>query len=259
MIKNVVFFCSLLLALTVAATSCEEIAEPGDPIQERQLPESIRAAASTVTDGNNRFALDLYQVLREREGNLFYSPFSVSTAFAMTYAGARGITETEMAEVLHFTLGQEELHPAFGALIASLDTGAGFDGYQLNVANRLWGQAGYELLPEFLGVTREHYGAELTQLDFSASESARETINSWVEDKTAGKIEDLIPTGVLNQYTRLVLTNAIYFKGLWLSQFDREETKDSDFHIDPTRVSSLWEAMTDSRSWNSRTRPRTWP
>jgi serpin B len=239
MIKNTVFLCSLFLALAVAATSCEEIAEPVDPIQERQLPESIRAAAATVTDGNNRFALDLYQVLRKEEGNLFYSPFSVSTAFAMTYAGARGNTETEMAEVFHFTLGQEGLHPAFGALIASLDTGAGFDGYRLNVANRLWGQIGFDMLPEYLGVTREHYGAELAQLDFNASEAARQTINSWVLDKTAGKIEDLIPAGVLNQYTRLVLTNAIYFKGLWLSQFDEDETEDGDFHIDPLLTVSV--------------------
>lgn len=236
MMKNVVLFSGLLLALSLAVISCEEAVEAFDPIQERQLPESIQAAAATVTDGNNRFALDLYQVLRKKEGNLFYSPFSVSTAFAMTHAGARGVTETEMAEVFHFTLDQEQLHEAFGALITSLDTGAGFDGYRLNVANRLWGQDGFELLPEFLATGRDHYGAELAQIDFAASQDATETINAWVEEKTAGKIQNLIPPGVLNEYTRLVLTNAIYFKGLWLSQFDEEKTRDSDFHVDPTRT-----------------------
>ena len=236
MMKNIVLLSVPLLALSVAVTSCEEVVDPLDPIQERQLPEGMQAAAATVTDGNNRFALDLYQVLRKNEGNLFYSPFSISTAFAMTYAGARGATEKEMAGALHFTLDQEQLHEAFGALITSLDTGAGFDGYRLNVANRLWGQAGFVLLPEFLEVGRAHYGAELAQLDFASSQNATRTINSWVEENTAGKIQNLIPPGVLDQYTRLVLTNAIYFKGLWLSQFDEDKTQDRDFHVDPTRT-----------------------
>ena len=195
------------------------------------------ARKNPVVDGNNQFATDLYSELtKEESGNLLLSPYSISTALAMTYAGARGETETEMAKVLHFTLPQDRLHPAFSGLISHFNEGGKKRPYQLNVANRLWGQKGYHFQPEFLKTTEEHYGAELAQVDFvSQTEQTRQTINRWVEEQTQEKIKDLIARGVLDGLTRLVLTNAIYFKGDWKYQFDKKRTKEAPFMVTPEK------------------------
>lgn len=193
---------------------------------------SATADGEMVVQGNNAFALDLYAELKNRDGNLFFSPHSISTALAMTYAGARGSTEKQMAEVLHFDLEQKRLHPAFRELLDQLETGEGERGYQLSVANALWGQKGYEFLEKFLNLTKENYGAGLSELDFIGStETARQTINTWVERETEDKIKELIKPGVLDQMTRLVLTNAIYFKGFWESQFEEEMTQPAAFTL----------------------------
>jgi serpin B len=186
----------------------------------------------TVVEGSNRFALDLYARLRTgKADNLFFSPGSLSIALAMTYAGARGQTAEQMAQVLHFGLPQEKLHPAFGDLRRAWDF-KGKDDNRLSVANRLWGQQGFHFLPGFLAVTRERYGAELAQVDFTRqTEQARQRINAWVEEQTQGKIQDLIPTGVLDAMTRLILTNAIYFKGEWTEPFRKEATQVAPFLI----------------------------
>ncbi len=192
-----------------------------------------------VVDGNNQFALDLYAKLREEKAdNLFFSPYGISTALAMTYAGARGETEKQMAEVLHFQAPQDRLPTAFASLMAKLQGRQ--DGNQLRIANRLWGQQGYGFLPEFLRVTREQYKAELALEDFATKpEEARKTINAWVEKQTVEKIKDLIPPGVLDQMTRLVLTNAIYFKGKWASRFDKKATQEAPFKLTPTKTASV--------------------
>ncbi len=208
-----------------------------DSMRKIERPAAPEAAdLSLVVKGNNEFALDLYAKLRSEEaGNLFFSPHSISTALAMTYAGARGDTEKEMGEVLHFTLPQAQLHAAFAALADKL-LGDKARGYQLRIANRLWGQTGYHFLPEFLGITRNQYGAELALVDYVAkTEEARKTINTWVVEQTEQKIKDLIQQGVLNKMTRLVLTNAIYFKGNWASQFDKETTADAPFRVTPEK------------------------
>ncbi|HUV95275.1 MAG TPA: serpin family protein [Anaerolineae bacterium] len=188
--------------------------------------------------GNSAFAFDLYQALREKEGNLFYSPHSISLALAMTYAGARGETERQMADTLHFTLSQDRLHPAFNALDLELarrgEGGKGKDGegFRLNIVNAIWGQTGYKFLREFLDVLAENYGAGLRLLDFvKAPEKSRVTINDWVGEQTEGKIEDLIPQGVIDPLTRLVLTNAIYFNAAWHYPFREERTADGTFHL----------------------------
>jgi serine protease inhibitor len=206
-----------------------------DPLVKNQVdPVADVAEVAQVAQGNNAFAFDLYSKVCAKEGNLFFSPESISTALAMTYGGAKGNTAEEMATVMHFTLGQEKLHPAFAALLKT-QNGAGVDpasrGYQLVVANALWGQAGYPWKADFLKKTETNYGAGLRQLDFSASEQARQTINSWVEKETREKIKDLIPSGVLTSLTRLVLTNAIYFKGDWAAQFDKKDTHDNKFFL----------------------------
>lgn len=182
--------------------------------------------------GNTAFALDLYQQLRTQEGNLFFSPYSISTALAMTYAGARGETEAQMAQALHFDLSQDALHPAFAALQGQLDAVQANGVVQLSLANALWPHVDYPFLESFLNLVRLYYGVSLVTLDYrSDPEAARQAINAWAEAQTRGKIKDLIPAGVLNALTRLVLTNAIYFKGNWASQFDDALTVNAPFTV----------------------------
>jgi serpin B len=187
-------------------------------------------AKTQVVAGNNQFAFDLYAHLAREEGNLFLSPASISTALAMTYAGARGQTAAEMAKTLHFTLDQQHLHPAFAALLREWKAEGKKRGYELSVANALWGQKGFGWLPDFLTVTRTNYGAGLMEVDFVGNtELARRTINDWVEQQTRDKIKELFKPGVLTSDTRLVLTNAIYFKGDWAAQFKKQDTRDEEF------------------------------
>jgi len=201
-------------------------------------PSVDQTDSAALVDGNNAFAFDLYQALRHTDGNLFFSPYSISLALAMTYAGARSETETEMASVLHFTLPQDRLHPAFNwldlALISRSETAKGQDseGFRLHIANAIWGQQGHDFLGGFLDVLGQNYGAGLRLLDFvNQPESSRVTINDWVSDETEGKIKDLIPQGAITQWTRLVLTNAIYFNASWLKPFNKDLTLDGTFHL----------------------------
>ncbi len=191
---------------------------------------------TVVIKGNNGFATDLYTRLKDKtSGNLFFSPYSISAALAMTYAGATGETQKQMAEVLHFTVPESELNQAMDRIRKSLLADKK-KGYQLQVANRLWGQKGHEFLPEFLQMTRKFYGAELGVLDFAQdAESARQEINQWVGKQTEDKIKDLLPVNSVDATTRLVLTNAIYFKGNWQEKFNKNATKDAPFHVSADR------------------------
>ncbi len=201
-----------------------------------------RSATPEVNElvaGNNAFAFDLYHALDGE--NLIFSPYSVSLALAMTYAGARGSTETQMADTLHFTLPQEALHPAFKTLDESLPRavdGATDESFRLNVANALWGQAGYPFLPAFIDLLNENYGAGLQQMDFASDpEAARLQINDWVSEQTAQRIKDLLQPKTIDTATRLVLTNAIYFKAAWLVKFEADFTEDGPFTLlDGTQV-----------------------
>jgi serpin B len=185
--------------------------------------------AAQVTD-NRDFGLALYDQLARKDGNLFFSPHSISTALGMTYAGARGKTAEEMKTTLRFHLEPGRLHPAFGKLIDQLDGEKTKRSAKLRVANRLWGQRDYGFLPEFLKLTQTDYRAGLEEVDFMANpEAARQTINAWVEKQTQEKIKDLMPSGVINNNTRLVLTNAIYFKAAWMFPFEAKETRPGDF------------------------------
>ncbi|HSR32452.1 MAG TPA: serpin family protein, partial [Anaerolineae bacterium] len=171
------------------------------------------------------------------DGNLFYSPYSVSLALAMAYAGASGETDRQMADTLHFSLPQERLHPAFNALEQELDrrgqgaSGTDGQGFRLNVVNSLWGQEDYRFLSEFLDLLAADYGAEMRRLDFAREERARKTINDWASQQTEGRIQELIPTGVLDAATRLVLVNAVYFNAAWARPFDPRATQDGVFHL----------------------------
>ncbi len=189
-----------------------------------------------LVNGNTAFALDLYSQLKATDGNLFFSPYSISTALAMTYAGARGDTAQQMAHVLHFDADQNQLPVLFGKLQKQLNEAQKKQEIQLNVANGLWAQKGQPFLPAFLETARQQYEANLNQADFRTSaDSARNEINDWVSQKTNGKITDLIPAGMLNPMTRLVLVNAIYFKGRWATQFNKSRTADAPFSVTGNR------------------------
>ena len=191
-----------------------------------------------LTAGNRTFALDLYHRLEAREGNLFYSPFSISSALAMTYAGAEGKTAEEMAEVFHFLMEEERLHPAFNALDQYLESLAEQEipedmgeAFQLNIANAIWGQKDFHFESDFLDTLSANYGAGLRLLDYVLEpEKSRITINDWISDQTKAKIQDLIPQGAINSDTRLVLSNAIYFKATWLEPFEESLTEDGVFY-----------------------------
>ncbi|MFH1663143.1 MAG: serpin family protein [Chloroflexota bacterium] len=191
-----------------------------------------------LVDGNSAFAFDLYQQLKQAEGNLFYSPYSISLALAMTYAGARSETEQQMADTLNFILEQEKLHNAFNWLDQQLAQrgegaqGKDGEGFRLNVANSIWGQEDYQFLADFLDVLAENYGAGLRGLDFiNQPEESRQIINRWVEEQTEGRIKDLIPKGSIDAEIRLVLANAIYFNAAWEHQFNEDSTIDMPFHL----------------------------
>lgn len=189
-------------------------------------------SALTLVRDNSAFAFDLYGKLSAEEGNIFFSPYSISEALAMTYAGARGNTEKEMAETLRFSLGQKGLHPAFADLESRLNDIQKSGNVKLSIANSLWPQQGYEFLPEYLGLVKKYYGVSITPVDYAhATETARKTINKWVENKTQDKIKDLIGPRILDNMTRLVLTNAIYFKGNWAFQFKPDATKNAQFFV----------------------------
>ena len=199
-----------------------------------ELDPDVKADRTAVVQGDNQFALDLYAKLHGQEGNLFFSPYSISTALAMTRAGALGDTAAEMDKTLHFSLPQEKLHPALAGLIKEIN-GDPTDkkrGYQLSTANALWGQKDFGFKADYLKLLNDSYGAGLTELDFTtAAEASRKTINSWVEKETHDKIKELLKQSDVKEDTRLVLTNAIYFKGDWVMRFKKDLTKNAPFYL----------------------------
>jgi len=202
---------------------------PGKPVET-----GSPADTATVLAGNTRFALDLYNRLRTAEGNLFLSPYSISAALAMTCAGARGTTEKQMAETLHFMPDGQMLHPAFSSLQSQLKQEQEKGQVELSIANALWVEKGFSLLKNFTDLTGRYYEASVNRVGFkNETERARLQINAWVEDKTKNKIQELIKPGVLDSLTRLVLTNAIYFKGNWARRFKKDRTREEQFWMEP--------------------------
>lgn len=185
-----------------------------------------------VVASNTEFAVDLYGKLRTQEGNLCFSPYSISTALAMTYGGARGETAKQMAQTLHFNLPPNQLHTALAALEADLNAVQKRGEVQVAEANSLWPQQGFAFLPDYLALCRKYYGTSITLVDYrNDAEAARKTINDWVEAKTNRKIVELLKPGMLDSSNRLVLVNAIYFQGKWASQFDSKLTQEQPFHL----------------------------
>jgi serpin B len=191
---------------------------------------------NTVVTANNQFAFDLYahirQVPENKESNIFFSPFSMSSALAMTYEGARGKTADEIASVFHVPTDTKIRRQ----LYYDINTGINQDdpSYRLSTANAVWAEKTYHFLPEYLQTVQHYYNANATNLDFkNTPEDSRVTINKWVEGKTEGKITDLLPNGSLDPLTRLIITNALYFNGSWIIPFDPDETYEKDFTIAP--------------------------
>lgn len=241
MIKNLLLFklyilfivLSLLLgacgpspSASIAKSDLQRVTAPDTP------PDDIQS----LVENNNAFAFELYRSLQTQDGNLIYSPYSISLALAMTYAGARGETESQMAQVLSF-LAQDQHHPAFNALdlqLAERGKASSEDEtpLQLNIANAIWAEQTYPFLQSFLDTIASNYGAGVRLADFiNQYEAVRKEINAWVSDQTQGKIKDLIPEGALSADTRMALVNAIYFKADWLRPFDAESTQDAPFHL----------------------------
>lgn len=203
------------------------------------VPVSAGDAAETMMSAaadNSAFAFDIFSVLKQKGGNLFFSPYSVSSALAMTYGGARGDTALQMQEAMRFIQGQEGTHKAFAELGSLLGDIQGRGEVELAVANSIWPQTGYKFLSGYTSLLKEHYGVEVTPVDYAnAPEPSRKRINKWVEDKTRDKIKELIPEGSIDPLTRLVLVNAIYFKGNWEEQFDPGDTIRAPFFVTPEK------------------------
>lgn len=192
------------------------------------------AADNPIPAANTAFGCDLYAHLRTTPGNLFFSPFSIETALAMTAGGAKGNTLAEMRQTLHLPTDIEKGTAGFKSLLAALNgDGKPADkrGYELSVANALWGMKGHPWRAEYLKASQAAFGAGLEQVNFADEPTARKTINDWVEGHTNKKIKDLIPSGLLDADTRMVLTNAVYFKGKWDLEFDKKLTKDGPFTL----------------------------
>ncbi len=195
-------------------------------------------AVPDVVKGNNQFAVDLYGKTRGRPGNIFFSPYSISTALAMTYTGAGGETAREMASSLHFPSDSKTLEASYAGLVEQILGGESKKIYQLDIANALWGQKGLDYSADFLKRTEAAYQATLHPLDFQSNpESARQTINAWVEQKTRDKIKNLLPPSSVKHSTDLILTNAIYLKAAWASPFSRSATTNQDFQTATAKVS----------------------
>ena len=226
----------LVLSLCSLTTACASAQADGidarPPVRDGDAKTPTdRADGSRVdTAGGNAFAFDLYDQLAAEPGNFAYSPTSISMALAMTWGGARGETADQMRDVLHLGDDADALHASNGALLAAWND-PGRTAYELRVVNRLFGEKTATWQPDFLQLTDAQYGARLEEVDFiHGYERARARINAWVEEQTKTRIKDLLPVGSLDTDTRLVLTNAIYFKGKWKSEFDPEATVPGDFH-----------------------------
>lgn len=217
-------------------SSIDDIRSSRDRISNPSVPKS---KLQTLTKHNADFAFDLYgELAAEKSGeNFFYSPHSISSALAMTYAGAEGSSESQMRSALQFNLPEKDLHPAFNQLDLTLEKRADQTGnnktgspFKLEIANSIWGQKNYAFEQPFLDTLAKHYGAGLRGLDFQEKpDQSRKTINDWVEQKTENTIKDLLPKGAVTPLTRMVLTNAIYFKASWEHKFDKSNTRKAQF------------------------------
>lgn len=252
MIKQLVILMLLPLLVLAACTSSTPSGSKGavfaqSELEREQAPSISDEDMQALSEANAAFAFNFYNQIKDKPGNLVFSPLSLSLALSMTMAGAQGTTLSEMQQALAVEGLGEAVHPSMNALLQALaaseaeeDRKASGDPFQLNIANSTWGQAGFEINPAFLDLLAQHYGAGVYQVDFvQDAEAARQAINNWVSEETAGKIPDLIGEGVLSPLTRLVLANAIYFNGSWYYPFYEEATEKADFTLLDGKLASV--------------------
>ena len=229
-----------LIALGCIVAGCTDTAQTTSgqsaPPTGQETTGPVAEGAGDVSAGNNRFTADLYRQIAGDPAyagkNIFFSPYSISSALPITYEGARGETADEIGSVLHLPANKTLRRAGFAGLDAALNRGD--ETYTLRTANALWAQEAYPFLPEYIDIAGRWYGANVTNLDFGGdSEASRQTINRWVEERTEDKIRDLLPAGSIDSMTQLVITNAIYFKGTWVKQFDPAETIEEEFRVAP--------------------------
>ena len=227
----------IIIVLAAIVTATTLFLFPYEPTKPPKADDtgSTQQGIQQVVNANNQFAFELYSELdKSNEGNIFFSPYSISAALAMTYEGAREQTADEMKSVFHFP-ENEILRPNFAAIYNDINEKN--NAYELRTGNALWVQYDYPLLEDYLTRVEKYYGGKAANLDFvNETEKSRQTINAFIEEQTNHKIKELIPPGVLNPLTRLVLTNAIYFKGTWEWEFKESDTHEQDFKISPTNV-----------------------
>ena len=230
--KKVLVFLVVILAISIVVAGSLLFIFPYEPTNPPTADDSgsTQEGIQQVVDANNQFAFGLYNSLSENEtGNLFYSPYSISTALAMTYEGAEGQTAEEMKTVFHFP--EFEILRPNSAAIYNLINKNNKD-YELSTGNALWVQYDYPFFYFYTSRDENYYGGKAAEVDFvGETEKSRQTINEFIEKQTKNKIVDLISQGMLSPMTRLVLTNAIYFKGDWVYEFDEGETRDREFSI----------------------------
>jgi len=234
---------SVAIALFMVAAATATVALFLFPYQPDQPPRaddigSTQQGIQQVVNANNQFAFDLYSKYKDtpdyENSNIFFSPYSISTALAMTYEGAKGQTAEEMQSVFHFP-ESDILRPNSAAIYNNINKKDKF--YKLMTGNALWAQYDYQFLEEYFSRVEKYYGGKVANLDFKEeTEKSRQTINSFIEQQTNDKIKELLPKNVIKPNTKLILTNAIYFKGDWKLQFDEEETREADFKITPTQT-----------------------
>lgn len=211
---------------------------------DQTTPTAIAPDVITLARDNSAFACDLYAQLRSDEGNLAFSPYSISAVLGLLHAGADSDTAAQIAHVLRWSLPPDRIHNATAALSGVLQQISRRGDVRLSSANALFPHHQYPLLPGFLAVTQEYHGVSVTPLDYSQPENARETINSWVEERTERRITNLIPEGAIEPLTRLVLANAVYFKGNWSCQFDPADTRQAPFWLtsrERVDVDMMWQ------------------
>ncbi len=229
--------CVLVAVSACSATPADET--PGEPESDTAMALATPEDARTLAAATNNFAIGLYSRIKD-DSNVFFSPYSVATALTMTWLGARESTAEGMANALHLPVAGATMHTrlardavasASGTLERSLTASPDEAGYELRTANSLWGQDGYGFLEEFTARLETYYGAGMRRVDFAGDPlGSRLAINEWAEEETSGRIEDLIPSGGTDKATTLVLTNAVYFKGVWESRFKTESTRKAVFH-----------------------------
>ena len=233
-------FLAGLITIGCIAAGCTDIPQTTSgqsaPPAGQETPGPDAGGIGNVSGGNNRFAADLYRQIAGDPAsagkNIFFSPYSISSALAITYEGARGTTADEIGSVLHLPVNETLRRAGFAGLDAALNNGD--QNYTLRTANALWAEETYPFLPEYVDTAARWYAANVTNLDFANdAEPSRQTINRWVEEKTEDKIRDLLPAGSIDAMTRLVITNAVYFKGTWVKQFDPAETTEEEFQVAP--------------------------